>query len=170
MFDSIDPEEGKSNDQQNKESVGETFAYIAAWMIFFFVMVSAFLLTSDTLYGTPICTYIVFTVMVWGHTFLRSRIGPAYNMSNEAVQQQLARIGSIHIVVSVVLFAIQTCVLHAWSRFPDYWKADTGKKGMPPLVIALFVLFAVAWLTEVLIFRGILERACTAKANADDSA
>jgi steroid 5-alpha reductase family enzyme len=137
-------------------------AILAVALPVFFACLAAFLVLSDRPYAIQVGTFLLYSVLVFLHTFLRSRTGPGYSLRMEAVRRKLPPLAVIHAAFSAVIFSVQTAVLNSWSHLPAFWTKVHGPKHDSWLSGIAIALWAVAILFEGDILRGILERSCTA--------
>jgi hypothetical protein len=135
---------------------------LAIALVVFFACLAVFLVLSDRPYAIQIGTFLLYSTLVFLHTFLRSNFGPGYSLRKEAVRSKLHTVGSIHAAFSAVIFSIQTAVLNNWQGLPARWTSEFGPKHDSWLSLILIALWAIAIGVETWILQSILKRSCTA--------
>lgn len=115
-------------------------------------------------YGLQEASVIAYTCFVLFFTFATHGSGPVgptipgFKFTCPAVKPQLPRLLRLHLGFLVVLFALQTEMLAARPRLPDWWNTP-GSKGSTPFDLVMFFLcFGILW-TQILTNRWLLKRA-----------
>ena len=83
-------------EQLSTQSGREDFFRAIGLLLFCGVDFLALLYFSDTVYGVQICTVIGYTCFVAMYTFLRSNLGPGYNLLDRDDPPLMLRVLSIH--------------------------------------------------------------------------
>lgn len=125
--------------------------------------VPLFLLLSGRAYGLQEASIIIYTLFEVFFTFARtgSRGGPdlpPFKFTCPAVEPQIPRLLWRHLGFLFALFALQTAMLAARTRLPEWWNMQDRKGATPFDAILLLLCFGLAW-AEVRNNRSLLERA-----------
>ena len=122
-----------------------------------------FLLLSGRAYGLQEASIIIYTLFEVFFTFARtgSRGGPdlpPYKFTCPAVEPQIRRLLWLHLGFLFALVPLQTAMLAARTRLPEWWNMQDRKGATPFDAILLLLCFGLAW-AEVRNNRSLLERA-----------
>lgn len=121
-----------------------------------------FILTKGP-YGLQEASVISFTLFGVFFTFARTgtRSGhdlPPFKFTCPAVRPQIPHLLWRHFCFLIVLFALQTAMLAARTRLPEWWNIKDRKGSSPFDLVLLLLCFGLAW-AEVVSSRSLLERA-----------
>ncbi len=120
------------------------------------VLFAAFL--TDLSWGTPIASLIIYTELMILMTFSAQRGQQRYLFRCPVVRRQIPELLKRHLGFSAVLFVLETLALDLRSHFSAWWFTANGRN-IPPLYIALFIVFIALAMTQGLTSRTILQRA-----------
>jgi hypothetical protein len=120
-----------------------------------------FILLKNHHYGVQFASMIVYTSAVVLYTFSKYRgTQRRYLFRCPFVRLALPRLVHRHFGFLVALFALETEALRLQPRLPASWLvASEGRGGMPPFIVAQFILYGCLALAQIISNRALLGRA-----------
>lgn len=106
---------------------------------------------------TYTCLVLFLTFATHGGGLARTTI-PGFKFSCPAVKPQLLRLTWLHLGFLAVLFVLQTEMLAARPRLPDWWDTPDRKGSTPFDLVMFFLCFGILW-TQIFTNRWLLKRA-----------